>query len=373
MGDDDRRALLTAALAFLQFSSHTPALRPLHAWLDSWHGVGLVVVGMERQGFKVSIRSVAVEGLAASFHGSPMRMASGKRAAARWTMTVTGLVALFLALVVVPAACKAGVVEELETVEASAPWMREFSRLPLSSPDVSGSAESWQHDLAFAPTLASVDEGARAAAPDWIGLARDTGLLLGYQSVATFGIIYALPEDISRWPETTATGFGASWVHNVQHPTFDHDAWWINYVMHPYFGAMYYIRARERGFGEFQSFLYSAFASTMYEFGVEAFFEKPSIQDLIVTPVAGALLGGFVLEPVRRHIRSKPTLDWYDHVGLVLTDPIGALNTIVERVLGIKSTFRIAPTLPILDRGLRGPGTLRERTGVGFQFSMSWP
>ena len=37
----------------------------------------VAVVGMERQGFKVSLRSVAVEGWAASFHGSPMLSASG--------------------------------------------------------------------------------------------------------------------------------------------------------------------------------------------------------------------------------------------------------------------------------------------------------
>ena len=58
----DRRALLVAALAFLQLPPRAPELRLLHSWLDSWTGVGLVVVGMERHGFKVSMRSVAVEG-----------------------------------------------------------------------------------------------------------------------------------------------------------------------------------------------------------------------------------------------------------------------------------------------------------------------
>jgi hypothetical protein len=37
-----------------------------------------------------------------------------------------------------------------------------------------------------------------------------------------------------------------------------------------------------------------AFASAPYEFGVEALFERPSYQDLFVTPIGGALLGGFV-------------------------------------------------------------------------------
>jgi hypothetical protein len=45
---DRRRALLSAALAFLQLPPQTPALRALHAWLDNWRGVGLVVDGMRR-------------------------------------------------------------------------------------------------------------------------------------------------------------------------------------------------------------------------------------------------------------------------------------------------------------------------------------
>ena len=53
---DRRRALLTAALGFLQLPLQTPALRALHSWLDCWSGIGLVVVGMERQGFSLSLR-----------------------------------------------------------------------------------------------------------------------------------------------------------------------------------------------------------------------------------------------------------------------------------------------------------------------------
>jgi hypothetical protein len=52
---DGRRPLLTAALGFLHLDVQTSATRTLHAWLDSWTGVGLVVVGMERAGYRVSI------------------------------------------------------------------------------------------------------------------------------------------------------------------------------------------------------------------------------------------------------------------------------------------------------------------------------
>jgi hypothetical protein len=53
------------------------------------------------------------------------------------------------------------------------------------------------------------------------------------------------------------------------------------------------------------------------------------------------LLGGFVFEPLRNWIRRKPELKWYDHVGLIATDPIGALNYMAESLLGIKSDIRV--------------------------------
>ena len=51
----DRRSLLAAALGFLQLSPQTSALRALHAWLDNWRGIGVIVVGMERQRRRLSL------------------------------------------------------------------------------------------------------------------------------------------------------------------------------------------------------------------------------------------------------------------------------------------------------------------------------
>jgi hypothetical protein len=67
---DRRRALLTAALGFVQLSPQTPALRALHAWLDSWRGFGLVVDGMRRQGYRGSLREI--DAWVASFRRDPM-------------------------------------------------------------------------------------------------------------------------------------------------------------------------------------------------------------------------------------------------------------------------------------------------------------
>jgi hypothetical protein len=51
----EARALL-AALGFLQLPTQTSALRALHAWLDNWRGVGVIVVGMERYAFRLSLK-----------------------------------------------------------------------------------------------------------------------------------------------------------------------------------------------------------------------------------------------------------------------------------------------------------------------------
>jgi hypothetical protein len=44
-----RRALLMAALGFLQLRHQPPEVAPLRQWLNSWAGIGAVVTGMERQ------------------------------------------------------------------------------------------------------------------------------------------------------------------------------------------------------------------------------------------------------------------------------------------------------------------------------------
>jgi len=174
-----------------------------------------------------------------------------------------------------------------------------------------------------------------------VGLARDTALVVSYQIVGV-GILYLLPESVSNWSDTAKNNLSFErWWNNVQNPGWDHDNWAVNYLGHSYFGAVYYIRARERGFDRIDSFLYSAVASALYEFGTEALFERPSYQDLIVTPVGGALLGGFVFEPIRNWVRHKPELKWYDHVILIATDPIGALNYLAESLMGIKSDIRV--------------------------------
>ncbi|WP_198013093.1 DUF3943 domain-containing protein [Citrifermentans bremense] len=172
------------------------------------------------------------------------------------------------------------------------------------------------------------------------GLWRDTGILVGAQ-VASIGVLYVMPESVSGWSPKQKKNSLRNYEQNVKNPGFDNDKFYLNYILHPYWGAAYFTRARERGFDEGESFLYSTAMSTLYEFGVECFFEKPSIQDMFVTPVIGSVIGRYLFEPVRMRIKQKAERDWYDETLLVATDPTGVLSNGIEKMFGIKSQVEL--------------------------------
>jgi hypothetical protein len=77
----------------------------------------------------------------------------------------------------------------------------------------------------------------RALERDWRGLGRDTAFFLGYQGLAA-GVWFLTPESVSKWtPEQRKTSM-RRWWENVQHPVWDKDHWYVNYLGHPYFGAI---------------------------------------------------------------------------------------------------------------------------------------
>ena len=133
-------------------------------------------------------------------------------------------------------------------------------------------------------------------------LLQNTGSLIGF-SVATMGILYLMPSSFTHWDNEDRKRPFSKWWDNVSRgPVWDKDDFFLNYVTHPYAGAVYYMGARSAGANAGYSFLYSFALSTFFwECGIEALAERPSIQDLIVTPVFGALFGeGFYM--AKRHI-----------------------------------------------------------------------
>lgn len=144
------------------------------------------------------------------------------------------------------------------------------------------------------PDIYSLPYSMTARHEKWGRLAANTGLLFG-GGIAALGILQMLPEDATAWNKAAITKVPLfqRWVDHVKAgPVVDKDNPIFNFALHPYAGAAYYMSARSQGFNILGSFLYSAFISTVFwEYGVEAFMEIPSIQDLIITPVCGAIIG----------------------------------------------------------------------------------
>ena len=72
---DTRGRRLRAALAFLRLPPTEPELRLLHRWLDTWTGVGLITVGVERHGMRLSLSHIADDEWRAMFMDDNPRLA----------------------------------------------------------------------------------------------------------------------------------------------------------------------------------------------------------------------------------------------------------------------------------------------------------
>jgi Domain of unknown function (DUF3943) len=215
--------------------------------------------------------------------------------------------------------------------------------------------------------------------PDWRGRRSDTFRFFAYQ-VGAVAVLYVMPESVSRWSEEDKENFSLSqWWENVQHPTWDSDAFYINYILHPYWGGAYFVRSRERGFGEVDSFWYSAALSASYEFGAEAFAEQPSIQDLIVTPVGGWFVGRYFMalrEDILAGHDPMTELPFRQRFILAMTDPLGAINNTVNGWFGLEQRFNVQPYVKVravTDR-VAGEGLVPAQTErmYGVNFTYVW-
>ncbi len=175
-------------------------------------------------------------------------------------------------------------------------------------------------------------------------LVYNTGLFLG-AAAASFGILWVMPESITNWDkeQMKEDGIFNRWKDNVKAgPVWDEDDIFLNWIMHPWAGAVYYMSARGSGFKWWESFAYSTLMSTFFwEYGIEAFAEIPSWQDLFITPILGSALGeqffrwkGKIIAKDRRVLNSR----FIGGTSLFLMDPF---NEVVDW-LGYKTKNKIA-------------------------------
>lgn len=144
--------------------------------------------------------------------------------------------------------------------------------------------------------------------PDWKHLWINSAIFTGAY-IGTLAVLECLPEGATNWNRTSIenTPWPKRWWKNVvkKGPEWDGDDVIFNYVLHPYAGAVYFMAARSCGFNFYRSLLYSAIVSTIgWEFGIEGTMERPSIQDIFITPVIGSVVGE-LFYILKRHIASS--------------------------------------------------------------------
>jgi len=160
--------------------------------------------------------------------------------------------------------------------------------------------------------------------------------------------LYMMPEELTKWSREgrQGTNLFERWGEHVRsRPVWDTDEWAVNYIGHPYAGSAYYILARHNGFDWKEAGLYSAFVSTfMWEYGVELTGEVPSIQDLIVTPVGGVILGELLLDAedaIKRNDGEVLGSRLLGNISLVLIDPAGSAINLLKRWTDMPARIKI--------------------------------
>jgi len=160
---------------------------------------------------------------------------------------------------------------------------------------------------------------------------------LGYAALAV------LPSSISGWNDETFRHYGENMKRAfTSPPVFDRDHWYINYLGHPYQGAAFYNSVRSQNARIWQSSLFTLGHVLLWEYAIEAGVEQPSIQDLIVTPLAGIVVGEGIHQATLA--MAKNGFRWYEVVAVVVLNPMFALNN------GFRFASKGKGHLPVTDR-----------------------
>ena len=170
----------------------------------------------------------------------------------------------------------------------------------------------------------------------------DDSFTITMMALGAIGVLYMSPNNVSNWEDKdlSPVAMGDRYAHKVGNgPVVDKDEDGINFVGHPYFGGAYYMHARTLGYPRNDAFLFSFLMSTcMYEYGVEAFFERPSMQDLVFTPIAGSFVGELMWwgqTRIRANQMRVAGSQVLGYVCTVLLDPIGFAVQQIDRMTSI--------------------------------------
>jgi hypothetical protein len=126
-------------------------------------------------------------------------------------------------------------------------------------------------------------------------------------------------------------------------PVWDTDGAIANFLLHPIMGAEAYLTVRNRDYGPLTSFLFATGVSVGWEYLFEAWVERPSIQDLLITSPVGSLQGELRFQIRRRIARWSPSAG--RNVLLVLVDPVEALHRYLGKTFLHRSSDATSETM----------------------------
>ena len=107
-------------------------------------------------------------------------------------------------------------------------------------------------------------------------------------------------------------------------PVNDEDSWGFNFVGHPIAGSLYYNSIRSQDATIFQSFAFSFAQSAFWEYVIEGSAEQPSLQDMIITPIFGTLLGE--ASHVATIKMRRNGFNWLEKITVIVLNPFYAVN-----------------------------------------------
>ena len=150
-------------------------------------------------------------------------------------------------------------------------------------------------------------------------------LFIGGVEVVGMVTLILMPKEVTKWSNHWAQDAWRNMKRSFTNlPVWDHDDWQLNYIGHPIAGSYYYNALRSQNASRFHSFLFSTAQSFIWEYFIEGMAEKPSAQDLFVTPVVGSLLGETTHQLTMSMRRNG--FNFFEKVFVLLFNPMFVIN-----------------------------------------------